>query len=194
MEMLEYPEPIPPRGDNHFLECYVGTWNNFGKFTGTKWVRCRRNLLNKMPGNCSQDTSHWLHAFDSRGAVLLSIPELGVQWSVMFPGDKIQSYPKDPHFAAKAGQPTLASQRKDPLNQVHKAILTCPSQLYANGHIGDTPRPFSAFRSSQSVRSSTGNGGKDYVVPYPQTRTGSLYPQNLFKDDEESTATVAWMP
>jgi hypothetical protein len=45
MEPLEFPEAIPPRGENHYLGRYVAVFNEIGKLVEIIWVRYRRNLM-----------------------------------------------------------------------------------------------------------------------------------------------------
>jgi hypothetical protein len=75
MEPLKFPDAIPSRGENHHLGRYVVTFDEEGKFVGVTWVRCSRNLMYKIPINCSQESSHWFQVFNQcNGAVIESLP------------------------------------------------------------------------------------------------------------------------
>ena len=58
--------------------------------------------MHELPLNCPTVSTHWFQVFNQRdGSVIGSLPTPGMRRSVMFPGDKVQSYPEDPSFAER---------------------------------------------------------------------------------------------
>ena len=79
MEPLEFPDAIPPRGQNHYLGRYVAIFDDEGKLIKPVWVRYRRNLMFEIPANCPVESAHWLQVFNQRtGAVIGSLPTPGM--------------------------------------------------------------------------------------------------------------------
>jgi hypothetical protein len=174
------------------------------------------HLMFEISINCSQESAHWFQVFNQRnGSVIGSLPTPGMCRSVVFPGDKVQSYPEDPHFAERTVNLAPSFQRKEPPRyppsfqrsepprHAREELPTCPGQAFAGNRIGNAPTPLlfqkpapisTGARSSQpSTRSVRCNNP---CVPYTQGWPGAtvIVPQNLFEDDEVSTPSVARMP
>jgi hypothetical protein len=80
MEPLEFPDAIPPRGENHYLGRHVAIFDDEGKLIETAWVRHHRNLMFEIPVNCSVESAHWLQVFNQHtGALTGSIPTPGMR-------------------------------------------------------------------------------------------------------------------
>ena len=88
MEPLEFPDAIPPRGENHYLGWYVAIFDDEGKLAEIIWVRYHRNLMFEIPANCPVESAHWFQVFNQQNDMVIgSLPTPGMRRSVMFPGD-----------------------------------------------------------------------------------------------------------
>ena len=206
MEPLEYPEAIPPRGENHFLGRFVALFDDKGKLVKLVWVRYRRNLMYEIPSNCPTVPAHWCQVFNQRdGSVIGSLPTPGMRRSVMFPGDKVQSYPEDPSFAERTANYAPSTHRIDPPLSIRTDLPTCGGQVFAGNRIGSTPNTLSFWKkppASISTRSSHSSTRSDMtrsanaIVPYPQDwgNADAISPQNLFLANPTPVSNVARMP
>ena len=80
MEPLEYPEAVPPRGENHFLGRFVALFDDKGKVVKLVWVRYRRNLMYEIPLNCPTVPAQWFQVFNQQnGSVIGSLPTPGMR-------------------------------------------------------------------------------------------------------------------
>ena len=160
--------------------------------------------MSELPANCSTASSHWFQVFNQwNGMIIGSLPTPGMRRSVMFPGDKLQSYPEDPSFAERTANLSTASYRIEPPSYTRTDLPTCPSQVFASNRISGTPNPLS-FRKkappSTSTRSnllSAGNGRTiDPTIPYTLEwpNADAISPQNLFLEDQVPVSSVARMP
>ena len=206
MEPLDYPETIPPRGENHFLGRYVAIFDDRGKLVKLVWVRYRRNLMVEIPSNCPTDSRHWLHVFNKRdGSVIACIPTPGERRSVVFPGDKVQSYPEDPSFAERMARYAPSTRVIDPPLSIRTDLPTCGGQVFAGDRIGSTPHSLSQWkkppasistRSSQSSARSDMTRSVNVIVPYSHDweNADAISPQNLFLANPTPVSEVARMP
>ena len=206
MEPLEYPDAVPPRGENHFLGRFVALFDDKGKVVKLVWVRYRSNLMYEIPLNCPTVPAHWFQVFNQQnGSVIGSLPTPGMRRSVMFPGDKVQSYPEDPSFAERTANYAPSTHRIDPPLSIRTDLPTCGGQVFAGNRIRTTPNPLS-FRkkppASTSTRSSQFSTGSDRarsvntIIPYSQDwgNADAMSPQNLFLANTTPVSNVARMP
>ena len=206
MEPLDYPETIPPRGENHFLGRFVALFDDKGKLVKLVWVRYRRNLMVEIPSNCPTDSAHWLQVFNQRdGSVIGSIPTPGMRRSVVFPGDKVQSYPEDPSFVERMALYAPSTHVIDPPLSIRTDLPMCGGQVFAGNRIRSTPHSLSQWkkppasistRSSQSSTRSDMTRSVNAIVPYPQDwgNVDATSPQNLFLANPTPVSDVAQMP
>ena len=80
MEPLDFPEAIPPRGENHYLGQYISVFDENGKLAEIIWVRHRRNLMSNFQQTVLLSRPTWFQVFNQRnGTIIGSLPTPGMR-------------------------------------------------------------------------------------------------------------------
>ena len=75
--------------------------------------------------------------------MIASIPTPGERRSVVFPGDKVQSYPEDPSFAERMARYAPSTRVIDPPLSIRTDLPTCGGQVFAGDRIGSATHSLS---------------------------------------------------